>query len=201
MSRIFQLLSLFSILFGLAACSSTEVDSGEVKGAAQETGGEYSLNQKNPFEWSADDVKTSANGAYQKRSQFDRQEGSTYAKSRKTPGYLSREYQSAAWNGKKDYSAGSYKSGTKTSKAGKKSWFGWKKNKDANKVAGASGQNFRTGNYTTASARESGNIVASPNSNYAAYRQRIGTKPMIIYTQENYRKMSMDQSRSLLGKR
>lgn len=67
-------------------------------------------------------------------------------------------------------------------------------------MARAAGQNFQTGGYTTAAARESGNIVASPNSAYAD-SQRIGAKPIIIYSQESYRQMTMDQSRSLLGRR
>jgi hypothetical protein len=201
MSRILQVSCLAALFVGVVSCSSNQVDTGEVKGTAVETGSEYHLNQKNPFEWSSEDVQKGSGGTFEggKRSQFDKKGESSYAKSRKTPGYFSRDFQSAAWNGSKDYSAGSYSGGEKTSAAGKKSWFGWKKNKDANKVARAAGQNFRTGNYTTASARESGNIVASPNSSYAD-SQRIGAKPVIIYSQESYRQMTIDQSRSLLGK-
>ncbi|MDB4405844.1 MAG: hypothetical protein QNL24_04475 [Akkermansiaceae bacterium] len=202
MKRILQVYCLAVLVVGLVSCSSSQVDTGEVKGAAVETGGEFHLNQKNPFEWSSEDVQRGSGGTYEggKRSQFDAKGESSYAKSRKAPGYFSRDFQSAAWNGNKNYSTGSYDAGKKTSTAGNKSWFGWKKNKDANKVARAAGQNFQTGGYTTAAARESGNIVASPNSAYAD-SQRIGAKPIIIYSQESYRQMTMDQSRSLLGRR
>ncbi|MDB4274341.1 hypothetical protein N9846_01025 [Akkermansiaceae bacterium] len=206
MNRIFLLILCLPISFGLTACSSnvsSEVDTGEVKAtAAAETGGEYSLNQKNPFEWSADDVERGQNGNFEggKRSQYDGKSSSAYGKSREAPGYLSRKYHSAAWNGNKDYSTGSYSSGSKKISQGKKSWFGWNKSRDSNKVARSSGQNFNTGSYTTGAARESGNVTASPSSGYANDRQRIGAKPMIIYSQQTYRQMSVDQSRGLLGK-
>ena len=205
MSRIFFLSASFPILFGLAACSSTSTesaDTGEVKGTAVESGGSYHLNQKNPFEWSADDVKRGENGNFEggKRSQFDSRSQASFGKDRKAPGYLSRDYHAAKWNGNKNYSAGSYNAGSKESSQAKKSWFGWNKNRDSNKVARASGQNYRTGSYTTGSARESGNIVASPSNAYTDEKQRIGSKPLIIYSQKSYRQMSLDQSRSLLGK-
>ncbi len=202
MSRASLQLLYIPIFLGLAACSSQQVDTGEVTGTAQETGGEYSLNDKNPFEWSADDVERGDSGNFEggKRSRYDGRGESSYAKSRKTPGYMTREYHSAAWNGKKDYSTGSYSGSTKSSRDSKRSWFGWNKNLNADKVASASGKNYKAGSYNTGSARESGNTVASPSSPYADYRQRIGTKPMVIFSQETYRQMSMNQSRGLLGK-
>ncbi|MDB4458394.1 hypothetical protein N9133_03375, partial [Akkermansiaceae bacterium] len=84
MNRIFLLILCLPISFGLTACSSnvsSEVDTGEVKAtAAAETGGEYSLNQKNPFEWSADDVERGQNGNFEggKRSQYDGKSSSAY---------------------------------------------------------------------------------------------------------------------------
>ena len=190
-------------MLGLSACSSQKVDTGEVKGTAQESGGEYNLNQKNPFEWSADDVKRGEDGSFQggKRSRYDARSAAAYSKDRKVPGYFSRDYQTSAWSGDKSYNTGSYRESSKASREGKRSWFGWNKSRESNKVARASGKDFRTGSYQVGAARESGNTVATPSSAYTDERQRIGAKPMIIFSQQSYRQMTVDQSRGLLGKR
>lgn len=198
------LLSL-PIFFGLGACSSTESETSAPEVAAVKSGGEYNLRQNNPYEWNSDDVQGGADGTFSggKRSQYDQRKMSSYAKSRKMPDYYSREYHSKNWNGSKDYSAGSYQVSKTPNESGKRSWFGGKKSSHSGSSAHGVGKAYDTGNYRTASAREAGQASSRTGTDAGGYvesRRAIKRKPLLVMSQDEYRQLTVDQSRSLLGK-
>lgn len=194
---------LLTLPIFLGACSSTESEVQAPELAAQQTGQEYSLRQNNPFEWSNDDIQRDDGGNFAggKRSEYDQKKVASYGKDRKAPGYFSRDYHSKAWNGSKDYSAGSYQGGKSYSESNKRSWFGGKKSRAGDQVAQGTHQSYRTGSYGTGSATETGQSArVAPNSGYLKSRQSVKRKPLLIIEQDEYRQLSVDQSRSLLGK-
>lgn len=192
------------ISLGLSACSSstTEVTVTEVTEAQPR--GERDLKQSNPFEWSQDDVSRGDDGNFSggKRSTYDKRKISSYGKDRKAPDFFSREYHSTAWNGSKDYSSGSYRIAKKPTKTGKRSWFGGKKSSHSGTTANEGSQSYSTGNYRTSAARESGSAARTGTGagGYVESRRAVKRKPLLIIGQDEYRKMSVDQTRSLLGR-
>lgn len=196
-----SLLILPSLLW-LGACSSTETELSAPEIAQTEKPRSGDLRQNNPFEWSNEDIQRDDGGNLigGKRSQYDQKKISAYAKSRKTPGYLSREYHSQAWNGSKDYYAGSFQGQKSYREAGKKSWFGGKKSRADGKVSQANNQAYRTGSYRPGSAQETGQNARVQGSGYVESRRSVKRKPFLLIEQAEYRQLSVDQSRSLLGK-
>lgn len=198
------LLSLLSFL-GLGACSPTETKLPASEVAAVKSGGEYNLRQNNPYEWSSDDVQGGADGTFAggKRSQYDQRKMSSYAKSRKMPDFYSREFHSKNWNGSKDYSAGSYQVSKTANESGKRSWFGGKKSGHSGSSAYGVGKAYDSRSYRTASVHEAGQASARTGTDASGYvesRRAVKRKPLLVMSQDQYRQMSVDQSRSLLGK-
>lgn len=200
--RAFFLLLIIPILLGLGACSSAESEVSAPEVAAVKSGGEYSLRQNNPFEWSNEDIKRDDGGNFAggKRSEYDQKKMASYGKDRKAPGYFSRDYHSKAWNGSKDYSVGSFQGGESYRESEKRSWFGGKKSHADGLAARERGKSFQTGNYRAGSANETGQMVRVPSSGYVESRRSVKRKPLLVIEEDEYRQLSVDQSRSLLGK-
>jgi len=198
MSKFLENIFLTTTAFLVVSCSSTEQEaptSAELKG-----GRTVDLTSNNVFAWKKEDVQRGDGNTITggKRSQFDKKVDSSYGKKdSRVPAYFQKGYNSKKWSGKKDYSKGSYKTdgwgGTKGSR------FSQSKSREASrKGAAASGQSFRTNNYRVSGAREAG---ATPvNRGYTSYdNKKWGYKPP-IYTVDEYRQLSVGQTRSLLGK-
>ncbi|MDB4508292.1 hypothetical protein N9051_01780 [Akkermansiaceae bacterium] len=204
--KVKHLALLFPPLFlGLGACSSKETETSAPEVAAVKSGGEFNLRQNNPYEWNSDDVQGGSSGTFAggKRSQYDQRKMSSYAKSREMPDFYSREFHSKNWNGSKDYSAGSYQVSKTPNESGKRSWFGGKKSSHSGSSAYGVGKAYDAGSYRTASAREAGQASASTGTDAGGYvesRRAIKRKPLLVMSKNEYRQMSVDQTRSLLGK-
>ncbi|MDA7887755.1 hypothetical protein N9A86_00035 [Akkermansiaceae bacterium] len=196
MKRLF----LCSILLaGLSSCSSMSTEAGDGETAQQsKVGKEYSLNSKNPFEWSNDDVQKAKNGTIEggKRSQYDSKGSSQFAK-KGSPSYLSKSYTKEAWKGSKNYSTGSYQT-SRFGESGKQSWFSNKKSGANSKVARASGQSYETGSYQTGAASEAGRAARSGSSAYVdSRREKFGWTPE-VFDYKDHRRLSMGDAKSLL---
>lgn len=167
-----------------------------------QSGGETSLRENNPFEWSNEDIQRDESGNFAggKRSAYDQKKIASYGKSRKVPGYLTRDYHSKAWNGSKDYSTGSYQDSTSFQGTQKKSWIEGEKSSADQKMARGSKTNYQAGDYRTGSAGESGQGVSVPESGYLNSRRSVKRKPLLMIEKDEYRQLSVGQSRSLLGK-
>lgn len=195
-------LILFSFLLaGLSSCSSSSED-GEGGESAQNSkvGKEYSLNQKNPFEWSDDDVQKATNGTIEggKRSRYDKAGSSKYAQ-KGAASYLNKSYTKEAWKGGKNYNTGSYRAESFGS-SGKQSRFSNQRSGENSQVARASGQNYSTGSYRTGSVQEAGRSARTGSSGYVDNRRdNYGWIPT-VYSRDDHRRMSMGEAKSLLSR-
>ncbi len=181
----------------LVACSGSE--DAEPSASQFEKGKMIDLNSNNVFAWNPEDVQRGENNEITggKRSQYDRRANAAFGKNGSSaPAYLSKSYHAKAWTGKKDYSKGSYK--TEDWKGGKRSRFSSLTSREAGKTSRSSGKRFQTNGYRVGAARESQTSgVSSQASHYGS--RRYGRK-LQIFSQDDNRQMSLEQSRSLLGK-
>lgn len=198
-------MALLSIVAtGLVSCSSSSSESGLEPGPEGASVTEIDKKGKNnPFAFKNEDVQKGDNGEITggKRSMYDAKAESAYAKANgDSPNYLQKSYQKKAWAGGKDYSTGSYRTGS-YGQSGKKSWFGGRKSSEGNQIARASGKDFSTGSYGTGSANEAGRSVGTGSSAYVNSRNSDGwgRVPTIIDESE-HRSLSMGQAKSLLGR-
>jgi len=191
---------VLSAAFGLAisACSSTETSSEEFTSAELKGGREMSLTQNNPFAWKKDDVQRGDGDVITggKRSSFDKRVASSYGTKDSSPKYTSKRYQSKAWVGNKDYSKGSFR--TQEWGSNKKSRYAGRASNEAGSTARAAGQKYKTGQFGSGSARESTKSAVNHTANSYGGK-RWGYKPP-IYSYDEYRQMTIGQTRSLLGK-
>jgi hypothetical protein len=198
MQRFFLLLIAAAGLVSCSSSSSTAETDLEPTG-----GGEVNIKKNNPFAFKNEDVERGDSDSITggKRSQYDARKQSAYAKANGTlPAYLQKSYQKKAWAGGKDYSTGSYQTGS-YGDAGKKSRFGGRKSNESNQIANASGQNFSTGSYRTGSANESGRGIQKKSSAYTESRNKNGWgRTPTILSEGEYRSISMGQAKSLLGR-
>lgn len=198
MKRLFLLLLS---LAGLSSCSSVSVD-GEDGETAQKskTGNVYSLNQKNPFEWSDEDVQKAQNGMIEggKRSQYESAGSSRYS-NQGSPSFLNKSYTKQAWSGGKNYSTGSYTTGD-FNRSAKQSRYGSMQSGEDSKVSRASGQGYNTGSYRTGSAREAGRSMQTGANTYVESRRKnYGWVPP-VYGYNEHPRMSVGEAKSLLGR-
>lgn len=201
MQRLFM---LSAVALGLVSCSTSSSESGLDAGPDGANVTEIDKKGKNnPFAFKNEDVEKGDNGAITggKRSMYDAKAESAYAKANgDLPNYLQRSYQKKAWAGGKNYSTGSYQTGS-YGQSGKKSWFGGRKSNESDQIANASGRNYSTGSYGTGSANESGRSVRTGSNPYVDSRNSDGwgRVPTII-DEADHRRMSMGQAKSLLGR-
>ncbi len=134
-----------------------------------------------------------------KRSRYDARKSSAYAQANANlPDYLKRGYHKKAWGQGKDYSTGSYQT-RNFDRSGKKSWFGGKKSNESGQVAFGSGKGYRTGQFQTGSSMEDGKRMKTRSSWYADSRDGWFKKKPTILSTEEYRDLTMNQAKSLLG--
>jgi|TARA_B110000914_G_scaffold2226_1_gene1927 hypothetical protein len=189
---------------GLISCSSSWSDSGLEPASQGATVTEIDKKGgNNPFAFKNEDIEKGDNGSITggKRSMYDSKSESAYAKANGSlPEYLQRSYQKKAWAGGKNYSAGSYQTGT-YGQSDKKSWFGGKKSNEVNQVARGFGQDFSTGSYRTGVANETGRGVVTGSNAYVEGRNRDGWGRIpTILSESEHRRLSMGQAKSLLGR-
>jgi len=196
---ILKYVFLLSFCLVVSSCSSSSEEEGtskEFEGGHQVKGQDYmrdkyGINLQDVQQGEGDEIVGG------KRSRYDERVSSAFAKgASKSPDYLKSRYHQKAWSGNKDYSKGSFKtdswSGTKTSR------FANQSSRDSQKTARANDQDYSTGSYRTGGATEAGTSHVSSQQSH--YGQKRWERNLQIFDYDDYRKMSLDQTKSLLGK-
>lgn len=184
---------------GLVSCSSSTPETGlepEKTGANKVKISEGN----NPFAFSKEDIQQGDDGRITggKRSQYELKSEAAYARANATA-HLQKSYQKQSWSGARDYSTGSYQTGSYGGSE-RKSWFGGRKSRDADKVASAAGRDYSTGSYRTGQARESGRVQSTGSSAYVDEQARDGWRKIPILESKEYRSLTMGQAKTLLGR-
>jgi hypothetical protein len=135
-----------------------------------------------------------------KRSSFESKNPSGYYQGEYgKKAYKTGEYAKKSWWGNKQYGREQYAGNTDGSRFQKDSRFGGKGARESGSAAKLPGA-YQTDNYATSAAREADNERLSKPSNAEIENRREGfQQPEIIGWQEQ-RKLSMDQSRGILGR-
>jgi len=138
--------------------------------------------------------------ASDRRSQYEGRKVDGFGKSIADKRFATSEREKRPWWGKKNYDHKMW-SGAKTAPdAGKKSWFASKHAKEGGQMARADGKQYQTGTYEVGAAYEAGTRrLGHPQNTNVQNRRKTSPEPKIIGWEEQ-RKMSMEQTRSLLGR-
>lgn len=184
---------------GLISCSSSTPETGLEPEPAGD--GKVTISESNnPFAFSQEDIQQGDDGRITggKRSQFELKSEAAYAKANAAAD-LQRSYQKQNWAGVRDYSTGSYQTGS-YGDSGRKSWFGGRKSRDADQVANAAGRDYTTGSYRTGQAPESGQVRSTGSSAYVDEQAQDGWRRIPILENKEYRSLTLGQAKSLLGR-
>ena len=188
---------------GLVSCSSSSPETGldkEPSGAEKVKLSKDGSN--NPFAFSQEDIQRGDDGRITggKRSQYELKAESAYARANAdAPARFQRSYQKQQWAGSRDFTTGSYRTGS-FRESGSKSWLGGRKSREAGQVAGVAGQGFETGSYRTGRANEQGRARPTGSSAYVDEQAQDGWRKIQILDQKEYRSLSMGQAKTLLGR-
>lgn len=156
----------------------------------------------NPFAFGPEDVQRGDDMRITggKRSQFERQAESAYAKANAdAPAYLQKDFGKKSWRGSRDFRTGSYQTASYR-ESGQQSRFAGRRLSEADRRARAAGQDFRTGSYRTGQANENGQVRPTGSSGYVDEQAADGWRQIQILEEDEYRSISIDQARSLLGR-
>ena len=112
--------------------------------------------------------------------------------------FAASRYSKKNWSGSKNFDPGNFK--RSKNRWDDEEWFLRKQARETGTAARSQGQAYSTGNYHTATAREQGgNRLARPSDVETDIRRRVNKEPLII-DQEDYEKMSLEESKSILGR-
>lgn len=146
----------------------------------------------NSFKQGADGKLEYQNG---KRSQFENKgEASVGGKTYQTSAYRTGDYEKKSWWGNKDYGSKAYAGSTDGSRFQTKSRLDGQGAPEAGNQARIPDA-YDTGTYTTGNAREAGNV-----SRDDAVQAREENRTYAPYQWDKARDISVDQSRSMLGR-
>lgn len=188
-------------IFFLGACSSNKKVSNELHPQGARVLDESGIGKK----YSAlKDIQVDEDGAITggKRSMYDQASKlGGYRKEYKTPDYLTKNFDQKEWNGSKNYSTGSYQGNSQARETGKNSRFQGDQANIAGQQSWLGNEKYNTGSYQTAGAREGQQAAIQGGENaQVAQREKVwGWNPK-IYSADEYREMTISQTRSLLGK-
>ena len=148
--------------------------------------------------------KTDANGNFiprsNKRSSFENKGASPYFQGEygANKSYKTGEYARKSWWGNKDYGRQQYAGNTDGSRFQQNSRFDGKGARESGSNAKIPGT-YKTDNYATGAASEAGqDNLAKPGNAEIENRRGVYKQPDIVDWQEQ-RKLSIDQSKGLLG--
>lgn len=134
------------------------------------------------------------------RSGYEGRQAEGFGKSVANKRFATSEQTKRPWWGKKDYGRKGWDGGKEAPDAGRKSWFGSQRAKEGGQMAQAGGKSYRTGQYGTGPAREAGTErLGHPEDAQTRNRRDSSPDPKIIGWEEQ-RKMSMEQTRGILGR-
>ena len=189
------LLLLSAILLG--SCAS---DSGTDKSKPAATPQRKSLSERMSGE---SGYKQDANGNWvaqsEKRSPYESVgQDPNFTKDFKKQEYKTGDYTKKSWWGNKNYDSKSYAGNTDGSRFQKASALDGKGAREAGSNAKIPDP-YKTGTYATGDAREAGkNSIAKPSNDGIENRREVYEAPEIMDWKEQ-RKLSMDQSKGILG--
>jgi len=135
-----------------------------------------------------------------RRSGFEGRQVEGFDKSVSKKRYDTSEQKKRSWWGKKDYGRKSWAGNKESPDAGRKSWFGSRRAKEGGQTARGSGKRYGTGEYGTGPASEAGTRrLGHPEDALTRNRRDTSPEPHIIGWEEQ-RRMSMEQTRGILGR-
>ena len=138
-----------------------------------------------------------------RRSSFESQGESPYFKggnSNQGKEYRTGDYARRSWWGNKDYKSGSYQGNTDANRFRQTSRLDGQGAPEAGRAAHGGDASYRTGGYRTGGARESSaRRLDKPSDAETDVRRRVYQPPEIIDWSEQ-RKLSLEQSRGILGR-
>ncbi len=135
-----------------------------------------------------------------RRSRFEGRQVDGYGKAIAKKRFDTHERSKRPWWGKKDYGRKSWTGNKEAADAGRKSWFGSRRAKEGGKMARAAGKSYETGPYGTGAASEAGTKRLGHGEDALTKNRRETSPDPRIIGWEEQRKMSMEQTRGILGR-
>lgn len=196
------LMLIFSGLgvFLLGSCASNKKVSNELHPQGARV---MDLQSSDKYDWKKD-IQVGEDGSITggKRSQFDRaSKNGGYRKEYKTPDYLTKNYDQKEWNGSKNYTTGSYQGTSQARETRQSSRYQGDRAHLVGQQSWLAGKQFDKGSYKTKGAREgrAAHVKTGENAQ-VANRKKVWAWNPKIYNQDEYREMTVAETRSLLGK-
>ncbi len=113
--------------------------------------------------------------------------------------FKTKDFSKKSWLGGKDYKTTEYAGATDGSRFQKTSQLGQKSARETDADAGLQ-TDYKTDSYATSAARETGKgIIDRPSDALVDRRRKVFAQPEIVGWQES-RKMTVEQSNSILGR-
>lgn len=167
------------------------------------TEGEGAAALEDRFAFSKSDIKRDEQGNLVggKRSQYEGRESVAFGGGVGTASYQGNEaFRARQWSGNREAGRGSYSGDTDGSRFQRSSRF---RGTSASQLAQRSrfeGAPARTSTYQAGNAREdAGKPLDRPGNAYTDYRRRVFSQPQIM-GREDYERMTVEQTRSILGR-
>lgn len=183
----------------LASCASDSKKSDTITNApppkrslAERLGGETGYKQDSNGNWIPGDDRRSS---FENVGQDPNFAGKSFNKKK----FKTADYSKKAWLGGKDYQAPQYAGKTDGSRFQKSSALGSQGAREAGRDAGMR-DDYRTGDYATSSARETGrDQIATSGNTLVESRQKVFQQPQIV-DWRTQRSLTIEQSKGILGR-
>ena len=205
--RLLILRTLAALLGGLAfsSCSQSSSAPTASESAGQilalDEGSGYNALQKKYADYGSDlavDGDGNVSKKDSKRSSFEGKQMSHIGGGLNNKEFAAARYSKKNWQGTKNFDREKFTSSK--SRWDGEEWYVQKQAQETGSASRAQGQAFATTNYGTNTARENaGKRFANQSNLQTEIRQRTAPKPLIM-DNEDYEKMSLDDSKRLLGR-
>ncbi|MGJ8724313.1 MAG: hypothetical protein ACSHYB_07140 [Roseibacillus sp.] len=133
-----------------------------------------------------------------KRSSFEGKQMSNIGGDLTNKEFAATRYSKKNWKGSKNFDTGKFTNSK--NRWDNEEYFVQKQAQESGTAARSQGQAYATGDYRTSTAREqAGDRLSRPGDLKTEIRQRDSPKPLIM-DNEDYEKMSLNDSKRLLGR-
>ena len=133
-----------------------------------------------------------------KRSNFEGKQLTTIGGDIGNKRFAANRYSKKNWQGSKDFDSAKFKSSK--NRWDNEEWFIQKQARESGAAALSQGQAHATNSFGKKSAREQGGRrLGRPSDVETDVRRRVSQKPLIV-DQEAYEKMSLEESKNILGR-
>lgn len=149
-----------------------------------------------------DDVERGEDGTFKggKRSQFEGKKNVSFGGGLGTASYRKKEYNGKRWSGNTAAQTNMYGGNTDGSRFQTSSRFQGTSAAHSGRRSRFDGSSAATSRFKTGSANEaSRRSIEKPSDAKTDFRRRVYPEPPIM-TEEEYRKMTVEQTRSILGR-